>query len=201
MEHILQYILPSILGDFIQGIDKNHMKTNLLSGKVSLQGVSLNPAILKTLNLPSKIIYSNIGKFEIKIPWLQRLKQPMEIYLEDLFVILEPTSSVDDFDIVEERIKFLNALTKECRNKLKNLNQDPNKEGSSMDYYKILILDNLQVYFRISELLFMLNRLRLKIFISGLKTRKRGMPLVSHLMKLIFVLSMKKAKLSFWTEP
>ena len=145
MEHILQYILPSILGDFIQGIDKNHMKTNLLSGKVTLQGVSLNPAILKMLNLPTKILYSTIGKFEVKIPWLQRLKQPIEVYLEDLFVILEPVSTLDDFDIVAERVKFLEMLTKECRNQLRNLNQDAQKEGGSMDYYKVLILDNMQV--------------------------------------------------------
>lgn len=145
MEHILQYILPSILGDFIKGIDKNHMKTNLLSGKVTLQGVSLNPALLKMLNLPAKILYSTIGKFEVKIPWLQRLKQPIEVYLEDLFVILEPLSSLDDFDIVTERVKFLDILTKECRNKLRTLNQDGQKEGGSMDYYKVLILDNMQV--------------------------------------------------------
>ena len=145
MELVLQYVLPSILGDFIQGIDKNHMKTNFFSGKVTLQGVSLNPGILKSLNLPTKIKYSNIGKLELKIPWVQRLKQPIEVYLEDLLVILEANSSLDDADIVEERIKFLDALTKECRNKLRTLNQDASKEGSSMDYYKVLILDNLQV--------------------------------------------------------
>ena len=147
MELVLQYILPSILGDFIQGIDKNHMKTNFFSGKVTLQGVSLNPGILKSLNLPTKMVYSNIGKLELKIPWVQRLKQPIEVYLEDLFVILEPNSNLDDFNIIQERIKFLDALTKECRNKLRNLNQDAQKEGGSMDYYKVLILDNLQVQY------------------------------------------------------
>ena len=144
MEHILQYILPNILGDFIQGIDKNHMKTNFLSGKVSLQGVSINPAILKTLNIPSTIQYSNIGTFEVKIPWLQRLKQPIEIYLEDLLVVLESASAMEDIDIVQERIKFIDALTKECRNKLRSLQADAS-QASSMDYYKVLILDNLQV--------------------------------------------------------
>ena len=145
MEHILQYILPSILGDFIKGIDKSHMKTNLLSGKVTLQGVSLNPTLLKMLNLPAKILFSTIGKFEVKIPWLQRLKQPIEVYLEDLFVVLEPVSALDDLDIVAERIKFLDILTKECRNKLRTFNQDAQKEGGSIDYYKVLILDNMQV--------------------------------------------------------
>ena len=146
MDFILQYVLPSILGDFIQGIDRNHMKTNLLSGKVSLEGVSLNPAIIKSLNLPLNIVYSNIGCLKIKIPWLQRLKQPMEIYLEDLFVVLEQNNSSDYFDIVTDRVKFLDRLSQEIRNKLRKLNTSASKEeGSSLDYYKALILDNLQV--------------------------------------------------------
>jgi len=147
MELILQYVLPSILGDFVLGIDKNHMKTNFLSGKVSLEGVSLNPAIVKSLNLPVKIVYSNIGQFEIKIPWLQRLKQPTEIFLDDLFVLLEPNTSKDYFDIVNDRVKFLDALLQEIRNKLKKMNTNAPKEESSLDYYKVLILDNLQVNF------------------------------------------------------
>jgi len=146
MDFILQYVLPSILGDFIQGIDRNHMKTNLLAGKVSLEGVSLNPAIIKSLNLPLNIVYSNIGCLKIKIPWLQRLKQPMEIYLEDLFVVLEQNNSSDYFDIVTDRVKFLDRLSQEIRNKLRKLNTSASKEeGSSLDYYKALILDNLQV--------------------------------------------------------
>ncbi|RZK04452.1 MAG: hypothetical protein EOO43_22365 [Flavobacterium sp.] len=148
MENILQYILPSILGDFISGIDKNHMKTNFFSGKVALQGVSINPAILRNMNLPLKIVYSNIGQLEIKIPWLQKMKQPTEIYLEDLFVIMEEDGEIGDFNIIDERVKFLDALLKECKNKLKSLDKDLQKEESSlMDYYKVLILDNLQVGF------------------------------------------------------
>jgi Vacuolar protein sorting-associated protein len=150
MEHILQYILPSILGDFIQGIDKNHMRTNFFSGKVSLQGVTLNPNLLKPLGVPVKIIYSDIGKLEVKIPWLKRLKEPIEVYLEDLLLLLEPTQNMDDFDIVEERIKFLDGLTEECTIKLKGIHKETaEQEGGSLAYYKILILDNLQV--RLSE--------------------------------------------------
>jgi hypothetical protein len=147
MDYILQYILPSILGDFIQGIDKNHMRTNFFSGKVSLQGVSLNPNLLKPLGIPVKIKYSDIGKLEVKIPWLKRLKEPIEVYLEDLSILLEQTPSMEDFDILEERIKFLEGLTQECAAKLRGANADgTDKEGGSLAYYKILILDNLQVF-------------------------------------------------------
>jgi N-terminal region of Chorein or VPS13 len=146
MDYILQYILPSILGSFISGIDKNHMRSNFFSGKVSLQGVSLNPNLLKPLGIPVKIRYSDIGKLEVKIPWLKRLKEPIEVYLEDLSILLESMNSMEDFDIVEQRIKFLEGLEEECSAKLKGLNKEAaESDGGSLEYYKILILDNLQV--------------------------------------------------------
>jgi hypothetical protein len=77
---------------------------------------------------------------------MKRLKEPIEIYLEDLLVLLETTSSLGEFDIVEERIKFLDGLTEECTIKLRSLHQETaEKEGGSIAYYKVLILDNIQV--------------------------------------------------------
>jgi Vacuolar protein sorting-associated protein len=145
MDYILQYILPSILGDFIQGLDKHHMKTSFFSGKVTLQNISLNPNLLKPLGVPVKISFSEIGKLEVKIPWTKRMKEPTELYLEDLFVLLEPTPTMEDYDIVKERIKFIDKLIQECRNKLRAIHKDTAQEGGSLSYYKILILDNLQV--------------------------------------------------------
>jgi len=75
---------------------------------------------------------------------MKRLKEPIELYLEDLMVLLEPINVMDEFDIVEERIKFLDSLTEECASRLKDLAKaDKKDKGGSMDYYKVLILDNL----------------------------------------------------------
>jgi len=146
MEHILQYVLPSLLGDFVQGIDKNNMKTEFFSGKVSITGITINPALLKSLDAPIKITFSDVGKLEAKIPWMKKFKEPTEIYLEDLLVLLEPLESLEDFDIIEERIKFLDKLKEECAAKLKSIDKDSSKQDEgSMSQYKGLIVDNLMV--------------------------------------------------------
>jgi Vacuolar protein sorting-associated protein len=145
MQHVLQYLLPSILGDFIQGIDKKRIRTNFFTGKISLKEVSLNPDLVAHLGYPIRHVYSFIGNLEVRIPWVKKLKEPIEIVLDDLFLLVEPTEKMDDFDIIEERIKFLNKLTKECITKLKNLEKEKYKRGEPAPYYRILILDNFRV--------------------------------------------------------
>lgn len=146
MDYVLRYVLPSLLGNFISGIDKNNMRTKFFSGKVSLEKVFLNPNLLKSLQIPVKIVFSDIGKLELKIPWMKRLKEPIEIYLEDVCVLLEAVESMEDYDIVSERISFLDRLTEQIMTKVKSLDESAkNKEGGSLSYYKVLILDNFQV--------------------------------------------------------
>jgi N-terminal region of Chorein or VPS13 len=65
MDYVLRYVLPSLLGNYISGIDKNNMRTNFFSGKVSLEKVFLNPNLLNSLQIPVKIVYSDIGKLEL----------------------------------------------------------------------------------------------------------------------------------------
>ena len=90
------------------------MKTSLFSGTVALEGVSLNPKVLKSLDLPIRMEHSKIGKLEVKIPWMKRLKEPTEVFLEDLLVLIAPLEGMKDIDIVKERIKFLDSLMQEC---------------------------------------------------------------------------------------
>jgi hypothetical protein len=100
--------------------------------------------------MPLKIVHSDIGKLEVKIPWMKRMKEPTEIYLEDLTVLIEATDSIKDFDIVEERMRFLDKLMEQCVLKLKEVNNKAEQDNSSFAYYKRLILDNLFVNLFIS---------------------------------------------------
>lgn len=146
MDYVLRYVLPSLLGNFISGIDKNNMRTSFFSGKVSLEKVFLNPNLLKSLQIPVKIVFSDIGKLELKIPWMKRLKEPIEIYLEDVCILLESVESMEDFDIAAERVRFLERLTEQISEKIKTIDESSqSKEGGSLSYYKVLILDNFQV--------------------------------------------------------
>ena len=146
-------MLPSMLGDYILGIDSDHMKTDFFSGKVSLQGLAINPAIVKSFNLPFKIVYSNISTLNVKIPWMQRLKKPTKIDIDNVQVVLESATLTDSIDVFKERLRFLSILTEECRAKLRALNQENKKNETTIDHCKTLIFDNFQVKLLIESII------------------------------------------------
>jgi Vacuolar protein sorting-associated protein len=192
-------MLPSILGDYILGIDKKKIRTSFFSGRVSLKEVTLNPELLEHLNLPIRHVFSHIGNLEVKIPWMKKMKEPLEISLENMLLLLEPTDSMPDYNIIEERLKFLDNLTKECLNKLALIDQTKKKKKkrSSMSYYKALILDNLKV------VLFLVS-LRVssksRTFTSDLRIEIRAIHSALPLIRSTFRLLMKKENLSFLIE-
>ena len=68
-EKILENILKSYLGNFINGIDSNNLSLGVFSGNIIIENVSIKPEILKMLEFPIKLINSNIGKLSITVPW------------------------------------------------------------------------------------------------------------------------------------
>jgi Vacuolar protein sorting-associated protein len=159
MEKLLQFILPSFVGDFIQGIDRETLKANFLKGKVSLKDISLNPSMLSKLGAPFRIVYSNIGNLEMNIPWLKGFKQPIELCLEDFLVLIEPNEDIKEVDIVEEKMKLLDRVTEFVSINPNEASKPEKKSEGLFTYYKLLILDNIQV----ASLYF------LKILRSGLR--------------------------------
>ena len=41
------------------------------------------------LDLPMKIAFSNIGKMRMIVPWSKLSSSPVEIYLDDIYIIAE----------------------------------------------------------------------------------------------------------------
>jgi hypothetical protein len=79
---------------------------------------------------------------------MKRLKEPIEIYLEDVCVLLEGVDFMEDYDLASERIRFLERLTEQITEKIKSIdNTKQSKDEGSLSYYKVLILDNFQVIF------------------------------------------------------
>jgi len=45
---------------------------------------------MDNLEIPMKIVFSSIGKIEIKIPWKTLGSNPVEIFINDINVIINP---------------------------------------------------------------------------------------------------------------
>jgi len=68
-ELLLEKLLLKYLGRFIQGLDKNNLHLGVFSGNIIIENVSLKKNILEILGLPMDVIFSDIKKLQIIVPW------------------------------------------------------------------------------------------------------------------------------------
>jgi vacuolar protein sorting-associated protein 13A/C len=68
-EGLLERILLSYFGKFIEGVDKRHIKLGVLSGNLIIENVSLKREAIDALDLPIKLRYSSISKLQLLVPW------------------------------------------------------------------------------------------------------------------------------------
>jgi vacuolar protein sorting-associated protein 13A/C len=100
-EKILEKILLNYFGKFISGLDKNNLHLGVWKGDVTIENVNLKPECVDMLGLPLKILFSNVGKLSLKIPWSKLSSSPVEICLEDIFILLSLKSEGEwNFDAV-----------------------------------------------------------------------------------------------------
>lgn len=143
MNYLLKYIVPTLLGDYIHGIDYDSIKTSYFSGEISLENISLKKDIFIKKGIPLSIVYSVIGKLELKIPWLKVRKEPLVATLRDMYIVIA-LSNPKQIDPVRQRAVLMNEISKACYEKIgSNDAQGENKKNISA--MKINIIDNIQV--------------------------------------------------------
>ena len=153
LESILEKLLSKYFGDFIEGLDKNNLKIGVWSGNIELKNVKLKTDIITKLELPLFISYSFIGKLDVKLPWKSLGSKPVEVKLEDVYIIVSPLNSNEwrnfDFNSVTKRLAKLEKFVKECLQKINVIDKTPNQEQNEDQGMKAnmttKVLDNLQV--------------------------------------------------------
>ena len=77
------------LGDYVNGIDTKNLNIAIFKGNVVIENVSIKPEVLDRIELPIKLLFSSIGKLSLTVPWKSLGSQPVEILLENLFIVLQ----------------------------------------------------------------------------------------------------------------
>ena len=104
MGKVLRKFLNWIVGDYIEGIDKKNTTASIFRGKLLLENISISPKIMQMLNVPIGILFSHIGRFEMKIPWINITTKPIEVLLDEIFIVLAP-QKVHKLNPLDEAIK------------------------------------------------------------------------------------------------
>lgn len=89
LDKVLEKIVIQQFGDYIEGL-QGKVKVGAWAGKVKIEELSLKQDVFLKMKLPFSISYSRIGSLRIYVPWNSLSSKPVEIELEQVYVILKP---------------------------------------------------------------------------------------------------------------
>lgn len=69
LEQLVERILSKILGDYVEGLQKDKIKVGILKGHVDINSVNIKPDIMKQFNLPLNLKLGKIEHIHLIIPW------------------------------------------------------------------------------------------------------------------------------------
>lgn len=96
-ETVVGTVLSKVLGDYVEGLEGKNLEVNILSGRVVLENLQLKKEAFSRYQLPVTIRDGFLGKLILDIPWKSLGKKPIQIQVQNVYLIAKPTLP-DDYD-------------------------------------------------------------------------------------------------------
>lgn len=167
LESVLADVLTRVLGQYLEGIDRDSVRFGAWSGQIELRGVALRPEALAVLfealgmDLPVTVEAGFIGLLSLHVPWNAIGTTPVQIYMEDIIIMARPVrgdgSDQSELQFRERRIKRAKLNTDDAVREASwgvSSDADPSTNQSSWtswlvnDQLRAKIIDNVQVHLK-----------------------------------------------------
>jgi vacuolar protein sorting-associated protein 13A/C len=146
---IAERVLGSVLGKYVEGLDKKNINVGIWSGDFVIENVSVKPEVMDIANLPMNLLFSHIGRIRALIPWKDLSGSPVEIEMDDLYIIAAPKTLEDiekiGVDLFNDRHSMINEFAKTMEENIKKSAKDKAKEDGYISKLTTKIIDNVQV--------------------------------------------------------
>ncbi|KAM8801927.1 intermembrane lipid transfer protein VPS13A isoform 1-T1 [Rhynchonycteris naso] len=113
-ESLVVDVLNRFLGDYVVNLDKSQLTLGIWGGAVVLKNLEIKENALSQLDVPFKIKVGHIGNLNLKIPWKNLYTQPVVAVLEDIYLLIVP-SSIIKYDPLKEEKQLLEAKQQELK--------------------------------------------------------------------------------------
>lgn len=157
LESVLADVLTRVLGQYLHGIDRDHVHFGAWSGLVELRSVALRPEALAVLfeslgvALPVTVESGFIGLLRLVVPWKAIGTTPVQIHMQDITVVARPVrgDGSDDSQLLvrDRRIKRAKLNTDDAVREASwgvNNEQDQQDQPSKPSWSSWLVSDELR---------------------------------------------------------
>ncbi|PQE10057.1 Vacuolar sorting-associated 13 protein [Rutstroemia sp. NJR-2017a BVV2] len=152
LEGLVASLLNRFLGMYIRNFDPGQLKVGIWSGDVKLRDLELRREALDQLKLPINVVEGHLGQLTLKIPWSNLRGQPVQVEIEDVYLLAAPREDAEWDEEEEERRRQTVKIEKlDSAEMLKDRNQEgmsleeQQKNQTFTDSLVTKIVDNLQI--------------------------------------------------------
>ncbi|WPH02225.1 vacuolar protein sorting-associated protein 13 [Acrodontium crateriforme] len=152
LESLVANLLNRFLGMYVRNFDPKQLNVGIWSGDVTLRNLELRREALDQFHLPLNVVEGHISSLILKIPWSNLRGQPVQIHIEDVFLLAAPKED-GEYNATEEE-KRAHAVKMEKLESAELL-RERNTEGLSAEEQKkqqsftaaltTTIVDNVQI--------------------------------------------------------
>ncbi|XP_045418559.1 vacuolar protein sorting-associated protein 13A isoform X3 [Lemur catta] len=150
-ESVVVDVLNRFLGDYVVGLDRSQLSLDIWKGVVVLKNLQIKENALSQLDVPFKVKVGHIGNLNLIIPWKNLYTQPVEAVLEEIYLLIVPSSRIK-YDPVKEEKQLMEAKQQELKRieeaKQKVVDQEQDRQEKQDTFAEKLvtqIIKNLQV--------------------------------------------------------
>ncbi|XP_069332475.1 intermembrane lipid transfer protein VPS13A isoform X2 [Eulemur rufifrons] len=150
-ESVVVDVLNRFLGDYVVGLDRSQLSLDIWKGVVVLKNLQIKENALSQLDVPFKVKVGHIGNLNLIIPWKNLYTQPVEAVLEEIYILIVPSSRIK-YDPVKEEKQLMEAKQQELKRieeaKQKVVDQEQDRQEKQDTFAEKLvtqIIKNLQV--------------------------------------------------------
>ncbi|KIJ26914.1 hypothetical protein M422DRAFT_55307 [Sphaerobolus stellatus SS14] len=149
VREVLQAFLNRICAPYIENLDSDKLNYGLTSGQLTLQNLRLKRSALDKFRLPVDVLEGHLGRLSLTIPWTSLSSRPVEITIEDIYLLVSPASNTKiDPEDDERRAQAVKAERLKSSELLQVRGQTDESSAKSQSFVSSLvtkIVNNLQI--------------------------------------------------------
>ncbi|XP_063105632.1 intermembrane lipid transfer protein VPS13A isoform X3 [Cavia porcellus] len=113
-ESLVVDVLNRFLGDYVVNLDTSQLSLGIWSGAVALRNLEIKENALSQLDVPFKVKVGHIGTLNLVIPWKNLYTQPVVAVLEEIYLLIVPSSRIK-YDPLKEEKQLMEAKQQELK--------------------------------------------------------------------------------------
>ncbi|KAI0321342.1 hypothetical protein OF83DRAFT_1274656 [Amylostereum chailletii] len=102
-KEVLNVVFNRILAPYVENLDMNQVNYGIGQGQLMLKKLRLKRGALDKFRLPVDVLEGHLGKFTLSLHWMNLGNQPVEVLIEDVYLLVVPSPHGDDDPEESER--------------------------------------------------------------------------------------------------